>query len=362
MWNENAFTRKLGLRYPIIQGPFGGGLSSIALLSAVSNAGGLGSYGAHMLSGPQVIDLAKQIRLHTDKPFNLNLWVSDHDPGGLSPTVSQFEAGVARYQNYFDELGIEPPSPPAAFGERFEHQIDAMLEAKPPILSFVFGLPSTDILKACRERDIVTFATVTTLDEAMVAQETGVDYLVATGFEAGGHRPSFLQSSEDSLTGTIALVPQIVSRVKIPVIAAGGIADGHGVAAALILGAHAVQIGTAFLACEESNASPIHRMALFSDRAKYTALTRAFTGRLSRGIRNRFVDDHVGKEDSIFPFPAQSWFAGSMKQAAIEQNRADLMALWAGQAAPLLEHREASVLFDALVRDTGAALKAIASP
>ncbi|HKO88497.1 MAG TPA: nitronate monooxygenase [Burkholderiales bacterium] len=359
MWHENSFTRRLRIRYPIIQGPFGGGLSSVALLAAVSNAGGLGSYGAHMLGAKQIIELAKQIRLHTDQPFNLNLWVSDHDPGGLSPTVAQFEAGIAQYQHYFDELGIEPPAAPAAYGERYDEQIEAMLEVKPPVLSFVFGLPSIEIVKACREREIITFATVTTLDEALMAQEVGVDAIVATGFEAGGHRPSFLKPSEDSLTGTIALVPQIVSRVKMPIIAAGGIADGHGLAASLILGAHAVQIGTAFLACEESNASAIHRMALFSDRAKYTALTRAFTGRLSRGIRNRFLDEHVGKERAIFPFPAQSWFAGSLKQAATEQNRADLLALWAGQAAPLLEYKQADKLFAALVRDAAGALKAI---
>ncbi len=354
MWQDTEVARRLKLRYPIIQGPFGGGLSSTELLVAVSEAGGLGSFGAHHLTPAQLRDLGASLRARTQRPFALNLWVSDHDPGGLSLTPEQFQEGVERFRPYYDALGLAPPAPPERYGLRFEEQVEALLEARPPVFSFTYGIPSADILAECRRRDIVTLGTATTLDEALAIQEAGVDLVVATGFEAGGHRVSFLRSAEDSLTGTFALIPAVVDRVSIPVIAAGGIADGRGIAAALMLGAQGVQLGTAFLACEESNASAPHRSALFSEQARYTALTRAFTGRLARGLRNRFVEEMTASGAPPFPYPIQSWFTGSFRQAAVEQGRADLLALWAGQAAPLLRHRKAQALFDELVRDTSA--------
>jgi nitronate monooxygenase len=186
--------------------------------------------------------------------------------------------------------------------------------------------------------------------------------LVATGMEAGGHRVSFLRSAEDSLTGTLALVPVVADRVSVPVIAAGGIADGRGIAAALTLGAQGVQLGTAFLACEESGASAPHREALFGEGARYTALTRAFTGRLARGLRNHFLEDMAARKPPLFPYPIQSWFTGTFRQAAMEQGRADLISLWAGQAAPLLRHRKAGALFAELVRDTTALFEKRAGP
>jgi nitronate monooxygenase len=194
--------------------------------------------------------------------------------------------------------------------------------------------------------------TITTVDEAVAMKRAGVDIIVATGFEAGGHRVSFLRSAEDSLTGTFALIPLVADRVSVLVVAAGGIAYGRGVAAALALGADGVQIGTAFLACNESAASNIHRNALFSAAAKQTILTRAFSGRLARGIRNRFAEIAATDHAQLLPYPIQGWFTGSFKQAAIDKNRPDLIALWAGQAAPHLKHRTAAELFAALLRDT----------
>ncbi len=356
MWNDNDVTRRLNLRYPIVQGPFGGGLSSVDLLVAVSEAGGLGSFGVHHLAPQQIRDLDASIRARTRQPYALNLWVSNSDPGGDALSAQHFEAGIARFRPYYDELGIAPPPAPHRYGESFDEQIEALLDARPPVFSFVFGIPSADILEQCRRRGIVTIGTVTTIDEAVAMDDAGVDAIVATGFEAGGHRVSFLRSAEDSLTGTFALIPQIVDRVRVPVIAAGGIADGRGIAAAMMLGAQGVQIGTAFLACEESNASAIHRAALFSDQAKYTALTRAFSGRLARGIRNRYLEDMATRSAELLPYPIQSWFTGSFKPAAIAQGRSDLISLWAGQAAPLLKHHRAAELFDGLLRETTAAL------
>jgi nitronate monooxygenase len=358
MWQHNEVTRRLKLRYPIVQGPFGGGLSAAKLLVTVSQAGGLGSFGIHHLDAAQIRQLGAELHAQTKQPFALNLWVSSHDPDGSTLTAQQFQEGIERYRPYYDQLGVAPPSMPTRYGERFEDQIEALLDVRPAAFSFVFGVPSAEILKECRRREIVTIGTVTTIDEAIAMENAGVDLIVATGFEAGGHRVSFLRSAEESLTGTFALIPTVTARVKIPVIAAGGIADGRGIAAALMLGAQGVQIGTAFLACEESNASAIHRAALFTERAKYTTLTRAFSGRLARGLRNRFVDDMRTRMSEIFPYPIQSWFTGSFKQAAIAQGRSDLMSLWAGQSTPLLQHRQAEKLFAELVRETSALLDA----
>ncbi|MGO4223208.1 NAD(P)H-dependent flavin oxidoreductase [Lysobacter sp. TAF61] len=355
MWHDNDFTRRLGLRYPIVQGPFGGGLSSVDLMVAVSDAGGLGSFGAHHLAPEKLGELTQQIRARTQRPFALNLWVSNQDPGGDRLTSEQFADAIERFRPYYDALGMTPPAMPERYGQRFDDQVQAMLDARPPVMSFVFGIPSADILAECRRREIATMGTITTLDEAIAMDQAGVDVIVTTGFEAGGHRVSFLRSAEDSLTGTFALIPQVVDRVATPVIAAGGIADGRGVAAAMTLGAQGVQIGTAFLACEESGTNGLHRAMLFTDEARYTALTRAFSGRLARGIRNRFVDEWEGV--AALPYPIQNWFTGTFKAMAAAQGRGDMISLWAGQGAPLLKHRRAQALFAALVQEAGALLR-----
>ncbi len=352
MWQDTAVSRKLGLRYPIVQGPFGGGLSSVDLLAAVSNAGGLGSFGVHHLTPAQIRELNATIRSRTDQPYALNLWVSNHDEGGLSLTAEQFAAGIERFRPYYEELGVEPPAMPARYGQSFDEQVEAVLEANPPAFSFVFGIPSARILEECRRRGIVTIGAITTIDEAVAMEAAGVDLIVATGFEAGGHRVSFLAPAEDSLTGTFALIPTVADRVKTPVIAAGGIADSRGIAAALMLGAQGVQIGTAFLACQQSSASAPHRRMLFDERSRYTALTRVFSGRLARGIRNRYLEEMTASGAAPFPYPIQNWFTGSFRKAAGEQDRPDRMSLWAGQAVPLLRQHDAGELFAALVQGT----------
>lgn len=353
MWKNTEVTRRLGLDVPIVQGPFGGGISSVELTSTVSEAGGLGSFGVHHLSGVQIRDVAAQIRARTRRAFALNLWIPMQDSEDPVLSDADFAHNAELLRPYFSELGIEVPRRPARFNPDYEEQIEAMLEARPPVFSFVFGVPSPDVLRRCREREIVTIGAATTADEAVALEQAGVDMVVATGFEAGGHRPSFLRDAGESLTGTFALVPQVVDAVKVPVIAAGGIADGRGTAAALALGAQAVQIGTAFLACGESAASELHRQMLFSQDARCTGLTRAFSGRLARGIRNRFMDELAPHEASLPQYPVQNWFTGMLKRAAIEQNRPELMSLWSGQAAPLLKHRDARSLIKALVEETG---------
>ncbi len=344
---ETRVSKKINLKYPIIQGPFGGGLSSTKLLATVSNSGGLGSFGAHHLQPIQIKKLCSEILTLTRNPFAINLWISDQDDNGLQMSQADFEKTYQVLKPYFDELNLSKPEYPSRFGEKFTEQIEAILEIKPPVFSFVYGIPDRAILSECRRRNIVTMGTAITPDEAVALDQAGVDLIVATGFEAGGHRVSFLKEAEKSLYGTLSLIPQTVDKVKAPVIAAGGIADWRGVKAALTLGAEGVQVGTAFLATEESNADNLHRLKLFSPEAKNTALTRVYSGRLARGIENRMMLEH----EVHAPYPAQSWFTGKIKTEAIKQGRTDLMSLWCGQSAPLLKYHHAEEVFKSLILD-----------
>jgi len=181
--------------------------------------------------------------------------------------------------------------------------------------------------------------------------------IIASGFEAGGHRPSFLAPAERSTIGTFVLVQLIREKIKTPIIAAGGIASGRGIAGALTLGADAAQVGTAFLACEESGALPAHREALFSTAAQYTTLSRAFTGRLGRGISTRVAHDLTGHEDKILPFPLQTTFMSSLRKAALDQKKHDMVLFWGGQIAPILKHRKATTLMQSLIEETNACFK-----
>ena len=237
-WTRNRLTEKLGIDYPIIQGPLGG-LSSQRLTAAVSNFGGLGSFGAHGLAPEAIQDVIAQIRSLTSKPFAMNLWVSMEDEGARTSDESRFNTSLARSPSISPLLGAPRPAYKPYSPGRFEDQARVLLDANVPAFSFIYGVPSREILEECRAKSIVTIGTATTPEEAAVLQDAGVNAIVASGFEAGGHRGSFLRSAEDSLTGTFSLVPQIVDLVDVPVIAAGGIGDARGVVAALALGAEA---------------------------------------------------------------------------------------------------------------------------
>jgi nitronate monooxygenase len=354
MWHNTKVTELLGIDYPVMQGPFGGGLSSVELVATVSNAGGLGGYGAYTLSASEIYEVNKQIKASTNKPYNLNLWVSDTDAPNGTITDAQYEQCRQAFKPYFDELGIPMPEKPAPFSSRFENQLQVVLDIRPKVFSFMFGTLPGDVLEQCRKLGIKTVGAATTLDEAIVLEQSGVDMIIASGFEAGGHRPSFLHSAEASTTGTFVLLQLIKEKVKTPVIAAGGIATGRGIAAALTLGADAVQIGTAFLACDESNALPIHKQMLFSDAAKYTTLSRVFTGRLGRGLTSRIAKDMLGKEKQLLPFPLQTTFMSSLRKAALDQEKWDMILFWGGQIAPILKHTKANKLMQALISATTA--------
>jgi nitronate monooxygenase len=354
MLYQTKASKVLGIQYPILQGPFGGKLSSVQLVSTVSNAGGLGGYGAYTLSPQEIAALDQQIKNATNKPYNINLWVSDTD--AINGTVSdeQYQNAIKIFKPYFDEVGIALPEKPKPFTSLFENQVQVILDVRPQVFSFIFGIPSDDILEQCRKSGIKTIGTATTPDEALALEAAGVDAIVASGFEAGGHRPSFLAPAEQSSIGTFVLVQLIREKVKTPVIAAGGIADGKGVAAALALGADAVQVGTAFLATDESNATALHRQMLFSDAARYTTLSRVFTGRLGRGITSRIAKDLVSKEKEFLPFPLQKEFLSPLTKAATEKQKWDMILFWSGQIAPLLKHRKAGELMKSLLEETTA--------
>ena len=341
----------MDIHYPILQGPFGGGLSSVGLTATVSNAGGLGGFGAYTLSPQEIYDVDRQIRASTKEPYNLNLWVSDTDaPGGI---VSDEQYGRAKevFGPYFDEVGLPFPEKPAPFQSRFENQLQVVLDIRPKVFSFMFGILPADVLERCRRLGIITVGAATTPDEAVALENAGVDMIIASGFEAGGHRPSFLAPAEASAMGTFVLLQLIREKVKTPVIAAGGIANGRGIAGALTLGADAVQIGTAFLACDESNALPVHKQMLFSRAAGQTMLTRAFTGRLGRGLTNRIGKD-LSRKDAHLPFPLQTTLMSSLRKAALDQQKWDMVFFWGGQVAPLLKHRKAQVLMESLIEET----------
>lgn len=353
MWYNTSVKDLLGIDYPIMQGPFGGSFSTAELVATVSNAGGIGGYGAYTLTAPQIYEVNNKIRSLTNKPYNINLWVSDTDAAdGISD--EQFEQATKLFKSYFEKAGIPLPAKPAPYPSRFENQVQVILDIRPKLFSFVFGIPSATILDQCRKLGIKTAGAATTVDEAIALENAGVDLIIASGFEAGGHRPSFLAPAMQSLNGTFVLLQLIREKVKTPVVAAGGIANGRGIAAALTLGADGVQIGTAFLATEESGALPVHKNMLLSDASKYSSLSRAFTGRLGRGMSNKITKDLIGKEESALPFPLQSHFMTGLRIAALEQEQSELIFFWGGQIAPILHHTKAAALMQSLIEETSA--------
>ena len=349
-WNENRLTAKLGIDYPVIQGPLGG-LSSQKLTAAVSNFGGLGSFAAHSLTPEAIKEVIAEIRSLTSKPFAMNLWMSMEDDGARTSDENAFNRSLAPLAGHIAALGAPRPEYKPYPWRRFEDQARVLLDEKVPVFSFIYGIPPREILEECRAKHIVTIGTATTPEEGAALQDAVVDAVVASGFEAGGHRGSFLRAAGDSLTGTFSLVPQIADKVNVPVIAAGGIADARGVIAALALGAEAVQMGTVFLACEESGASLLQRQALRGKEAGQTALTKGFTGRLARGIHNRLMEELNHEGTAILPYPLQRRLVRNLAIAAEAAGRSDLLPLWAGQSANLSTCTDVSTFLTSLVEE-----------
>lgn len=333
-------TELLGVEHPIVLGPFGGS-SSVELTAAVSAAGGLGSYGLYRYDGDRIRAVGAELHRATDRPFALNIWLPLGDEVAPNPQHAVFAQAL---EPFYEAVGVPVPARPERYTPDLDEQLDAVWEVAPAVLSVVFGVPSAALVAEARDRGIRIVGTATTVAEAVALAEAGVDAVVASGAEAAGHRVSFLRPAAESLVGTVALVPQVVDAVDVPVIAAGGIADRRGVAAAFALGASGAQVGTAFLATAESAATAAHRDAIRTTAADETVLTRAMSGRLARGARNRAVRA-IEASGTIAPFPMQNWLTGRFRTAAGEQNLGELQSLWMGQAAPLARGTTAAEVF-----------------
>lgn len=356
-WPANELTAALGIRYPVVQGPLNG-LEHQRLVAAVSNFGGLGSFGAHGLTPEAIRRTISEIRALTAKPFAVNLWVSMQDSGAATSDEAAFLRSLAALSEALQSLHAPLPSFKPFVPLRFEEQVRILLEEQVPAFSFICGIPAADILAECRRRSIRTMGTATTVEEARALDAAGIDIIVASGFEAGGHRGSFLRPAEESLTGTFSLVPQIVDVVKAPVVAAGGVADARGLVAALVLGAQGVQLGTAFLASEESGSNPHHRDAIRSGAAGHTLLTKNLTGRWARGVENELTAllSRAGVE--ALPYPLQRALVRSLTAAAEKANRPEWMQMWAGQSASLSRGADPIEFLQNLVSASAAMIEA----
>ena len=326
--SRSQLTNLLGTDLPVIQAPMAG-VQDAVLAAAVSNAGALGSIPAALLTPDMLRDEVKAVTAATTRPFNVNFFCH-------TPPVRD-EASEARWREllipYYREFGLDPAAVhPAPSRTPFGHdEADVLAPLKPPVVSFHFGLPSIELLTRVREWRPLVLSSATTVDEARWLEANGVDAIIAQGFEAGGHRGMFLQANLATQLGTFALIPQIVRAVKVPVIAAGGIADVAGVAAALALGAAAVQVGTAYLLCPEAKTSAVHRDALASSQAALTALTNVFTGRPARAIVNRLVAE-LGPINPAAPgFPLAASAVAPLRSAAEGRGSGDFSPMWAGQ-------------------------------
>src|SRR5580765_1632016 len=352
-----ALTTRLGLAHPIIQAPLAGGADTPALVAAVCDAGALGSIGATYLTPQQIAETCAAVRSKTHRPFGINLFVPDAPlPGPVDPA-----AAVAHVAAYFEELGLPRPQPPAPSARDFDAQLDAALEGGASVFSFTFGMLPARARDKVKARGLMIGGTATTVDEAIALERAGIDFVVAQGSEAGGHRGTFAGPAdyaafEAGMIGTLALVPQIVDAVRVPVVASGGVMDGRGIAAILALGAAAAQLGTAFLTCEEAGIPDAYKQALLDAHEDQTRITRAFSGRPARGIVNRFMREFEvpwwPHHFSVLPFPLQNALTRPLRTAAAKQGRAEFLSLWAGQGVRMARRMKAADLVAALARET----------
>ena len=313
-------------KFPIIQGPMAGGATTPELVAAVSNAGGLGSLGASLLSPARIRDDVAQIRSLTEHPFLVNLFVLETP----SPSPQDIEAASLLLKPLWESLGWDALPVPAKWCEDFGAQFDAVVALRPAAASFTFGILDPAQVERLHDAGILVIGTVTTVDEALAWETAGADAVVASGVEAGGHRGTFLGPQEEATLPAKDLWPLVAEAVKIPVIAAGAIMTGIDILEAMKLGAKAVQMGSAFLLCDESGIHATYRQALLAAGDRPTRLTRAFSGRYARGLENRFMRQMEAVEKRVPAYPVQNALTTPMRAAAAAKGDADLMSLWAG--------------------------------
>ncbi len=329
-----------------------GGGDTPELVAAVGNAGAFGFIGAAYLEAEQILATARSVRALTAHPFGMNLFAPT-----APPRDANVDAVIEHLIPYYAQLGLPPPSTPTApSANAFAEQAAAAIESGASVLSFTFGLLPAGIVASAKARSVKLIGTATTVAEAIALEQSGVDAIVVQGSEAGGHRGTFLGDFAAAQVGTIALVPQVVDAVTVPVIASGGIMDGRGVAAALALGAGAVQLGTAFLTCAEAGVAEVYKDAILRADETDTHVTRAFSGRPARGIVNRFMTEIDQAGDAIAPFPMQNALTRALRGAAATQGRAEFLSLWAGQGVRLARRQTAAELVARLRDETRVAI------
>jgi nitronate monooxygenase len=346
---NSEVTELLNSKYPIIQAPMAGGISTSKLVAAVSNSGGLGMIAAGYLTPVQLREQIREVRQLTSNNFGVNLFV----PNEFNLSKKDVDFANQILQPLLSELNLEKDSAKLPdsnrFFESFDEQVKVLIEEEVPICSFTFGIPSTEAIAALKEHHIILIGTATTVREAIEIQNNNMDLVVVQGSEAGGHRGTFLDGSQESLIGLMSLIPQVVDHVSIPVIAAGGIMDGRGLVASLCLGAKGVQMGTAFLTCVESGAHKVYKEAILHANEDQTVLTRAFSGKWARGIKNKFISDMQKYETSFPDFPVQNSLTQPVRKAAAAQNNKDYMSLWSGQSPRLAKTQTAEELIKNIV-------------
>ncbi|HXR59517.1 MAG TPA: nitronate monooxygenase [Burkholderiales bacterium] len=354
---STPLSQKLGLSVPVIQAPMAGGPSSQELVAACSAAGALGSFGFAYTQPEEMKKQSAWVRARTDKPFGINLFTSAQ-PGEVD-AASQRSA-LEAVAGYYRELGLPvPEAVKAPYAPDLEAQFDAIAAIRPRVVTcHLSDFPKARIAQF-KAAGILVGGSANCIAEARHLESLGFDFVIAQGGEAGGHRGSYLRDPYASLTGTLALVRMVVRAVKVPVVAAGGIMDGAGIAAALTLGAQLAQLGTAFLPCPESGASQIHKDALVKATEDDTRITEKFSGKPARGLANRFIKEMEKAPQLVFP--AQNSITGKLRQASAKAGKPDFVALWAGQAAPLSRALPAAELIRVLQQEAVAAVRGTAS-
>lgn len=326
---------ELNIQFPVIQAGMAG-TATAALAAAVSMAGGLGTVGAAYMSPETIRTCIRDIREKTDKPFGVNLFCTKEQGG-----TDGFEKVQHVLNRFRKDLGMDEKLDFEMPPQLFEEQFQVLTEEKVPVISTAFGLLSPDKIKEAKRAGSKVISMVTTVNEAIAAEKAGVDIIVAQGSDAGGHRGTFDIGAHPNGAniGTFSLIPQVVDHVNVPVVAAGGIMDGRGVIAALALGAAGVQLGTAFLISKESVAHPVYKKALSESTEESTVITKSFSGRPARGIKNTFIQEFEAAVEPL-PFPTQNTLTNDIRKVAAEQNDPEYMSLWAGQGTRLLRRPE----------------------
>ena len=349
--SKSEFLHGLGIEHPIIQAPMSGGATTPELVAAACNAGVLGSFGAAYLTPEKIASDVRRIRALTDKPFSVNLFA-----GGYS-SESPVDAApmLAVLAEAHEALGLPAPTLPPWPPNTFNEQLEAVLEARPAVFSFTFGIPDADAMARLKARGIATVGTATTAEEGRKLQGSGVTAIAAQGAEAGGHRGTFAGAFETSMVPTMELVQGLLKVVSVPVIASGGLMDGRDIANFLAHGADAAQLGTAFLTCPEAGTSDSCKRAMLAARIDTTVITRAFSGRPARGLANTFTTQLTGKEGIILPFPLQNALTRPMRNAAAKLGEAGYQSLFCGQGVARARALPVAELVSRLVAEMNSA-------